>query len=273
MASDVTNRRPPAAELPAAAPPAPPPEPAAKPHWLRFYAIYVVLGAALFGAAVIGVLSATKTTSPGAAWSAWQPHGGGIGAAAEIAQHVGGEYRLDNGNQLVDVIAKAPSVTASNQSIRLGYVAVRGTGGKPDGVFPVSGSNSVMYNLCGLGTACTIATGKASVARGQLVRREILELALYTFHYEGGIGSVIAFMPPSSPSTSPVVVYLRRSDLGPQLRQPLAQTLDAQAPGPTTIPRREAQLVDATTGRRVYSFSLTQAQDGNAVLVLSRLAA
>jgi hypothetical protein len=233
----------------------------------------MVLGAALFGAAVIGVLSATKTSTHGPAWSAWRPSGGGIGAAAEIARHVGGEYRLGNGDQLVDVIAKAPSVTASNQSIRLGYVAVRGTGGKPDGVFPVSGSNSVMYTLCGLGTSCTIATGKPSVARGLLVRREILELALYTFHYESGIGSVIALMPPSSPSTSPVVVYLRRSDLGRQLRQPLAESLGAGAPSPTAISRREVQLVDATTGRRVYSFSLTQAQDGNAVLVLSRLAA
>ena len=270
----MTNAESPLGELAPAAPAAPPePQPAGRPHWIRFYAIYMVLGAALFGAAVIGVVSATHTSRPGSAWSAWRPTGGGIGAAAEIARHVGGEYRLANGAQLVDVIAKAPSVTASNQSIRLGYVAVRGTGGKPDDVFPVSGSNSVMYTLCGLGTSCTIATGKPSLARGELVRREILELALYTFHYEGGIGSVIAFMPPSSPSTSPVVVYLHRSDLGPQLRQPLARSLAPRAPAPQTIPRREARLVDATTGRRVYSFSLTQAQDGNAVLILSRLAA
>ena len=269
MASDVTSPEPAPAEVAPAAPPQTP----ARPHWLRFYAIYVVLGAALFGAVVVGVVSATKTTRPGAAWSAWRPSGGGLGAAAEIAKHVGGEYRFGNGNQLADVIAKAPSVTASNQKIPVGYVAVRGSGGKPDGVLPVSGSNSVMYTLCGLGASCTVATGNASVARGLVVRREIVELALYTFHYESGISTVIAFMPPSSASASPVIVYLHRSDLASQLRRPLAETFPGRAPGPNAISSRDARLVEATTGKSVYSFSLTQAQDGNAVLVLSRLAA
>lgn len=269
MAPDVTSPEPDGAEIAPAAPPQPP----ARPHWFRFYAIYVVLGAALFGAVVVGVVSATKTTHAGPAWSAWRPSGGGLGAAAEIAKHVGGEYRLSNGNQLVDVIAKAPAVSASNQRIALSYVAVRGAGGKPDGIFPVSGSNSVMYTLCGLGTACTVPTGTASLARGQLVRREILELALYTFHYESGVGSVIAFMPPSSASAQPVIVYLQRGDLGPELRQPLDESLRSAAPGPQTIPKKEAKLVDAATSRRVYSFSLAQAQDGAAVLILSRLAA
>ncbi len=168
MAYDLTSRQPPAAELAPAAPRSAAP----RPHWFRFYAIYVVLGAALFGAVVVGVLSATKTSKPRPAWSAWRPAGRRHRAAAEIANHVGGEYRLDDGDQLVDVIPKAPSVTASNPSIRVGYVAVRGTGGKPDGVIPVSGSNSVMYTLCGLGTSCAIATGQASTARGRLLRRE-----------------------------------------------------------------------------------------------------
>ena len=54
-----------------------------------------------------------------------------------------------------------------------------------------------MFSLCGLGQSCAIATGKASVERGTLVRREILELALYTFKYVGGVNHVIAFMPPA----------------------------------------------------------------------------
>ena len=71
-----------------------------------------------------------------------------------------------------------------------------------------------MYSLCGLGASCSIATGTPSVERGELVRREILELALYTFKYVGGIENVIAFMPPpgtprprSSSSTSTATTW------------------------------------------------------------------
>jgi hypothetical protein len=253
--------------------PVAPAEPAPRPHWFRFYAIYVVLGLALFGAAVAGVVSATRTTTPASAWSTWRPSGAGIGAEQQIAKRIGGEYLLKNGNQLVDVLAKAPSVNASNHHISVGYVAIRGSGGQSDTVVPVSGSNSVMYTLCGLGTSCTIATGKPSVARGLLVRREILELALYTFHYESAINSVIAFMPPSASTKPPVIVFLRRGDLASELRMPLAKSLDPQGGKLQTLPKGETQLVENATGNRVYSFSLTQAQDGNAVLILAPLAA
>ena len=53
-----------------------------------------------------------------------------------------------------------------------------------------------MYSFCGLGAHCSIATGKPSQTRGQLVRREALETALYTFKYMPVIDSVIVFMPP-----------------------------------------------------------------------------
>src|SRR5581483_5836908 len=97
-------------------------------------------------------------------------------------RRVGKSYRLPNGDQLVDVIARAPSVSpASSTSIPIHYVGVRGTKASGDKIISVSSSNSVMYTLCGLGSGCSIASGKATVARGTLVRREILELALYTF--------------------------------------------------------------------------------------------
>ena len=80
-----------------------------------------------------------------------------------------------------------------------------------------------MYSLCGLGPSCAIATGTASVARGRLVRREILELALYTFKYVPGMQSVIAFMPPKTGSQPQYVVYLQKSDLSQELKLPLAR--------------------------------------------------
>ena len=84
----------------------------------------------------------------------------------------------------------------ASTSVPIHYVALRGPKGVIDQVDPVDPSNAISYSLCGGGSSCAIATGTPSVARGTLVRREILELALYTFKYVGGIKNVIAFMPP-----------------------------------------------------------------------------
>ena len=271
MASDVIDE----GAVPVPAPP--PPAPAApKPRPLyrrRFLFAYAALAAAL-GAAATGIVLALGSSIHGAtAWSAWRPTGGGLGAARQIAQHVSPDYRLPSGKQLVDVIAKAPSVSPGNQTIPVHYLAVRGAKGTKDEILDVSPSNSVMFSLCGLGPSCSIATGTASVARGRLVRREILELALYTFKYVGGVKNVIAFMPPKAGSPPQYVVYLRADELSTQLQQPLAQTLRAKTPLPNTIPAREVRVVDGTTESRVYSFSLSQAQQGDAILVLAPIPA
>ncbi len=264
MAEDVTtSTEPPPVVAPHAVP----------PHRLRFSLIYGGLGAILVGAIVVLVLYAGRSIRPGPTWSSWKPSGGGEGAAKQIADHVAQTYRLSTGDQLVDVIAKAPAVSPSTVSIPIHYVAIRGTKGRGDQIFQVSSSNSIMYSLCGLGSSCAIATGKPTVERGTLVRREILELALYTFKYVGGIKSVIAFMPPALGTQPKYVVYLQKDDVKAQLKSPLQQTLAKKVPLPTTIPAREAHTVDAVTESRVYSFSLSQAQQGDAILVLAPLAA
>jgi hypothetical protein len=105
------------------------------------------------------------------------------------------------------------------------------------------------------------------------VRREILELALYTFKYVRGVQHVVAFMPPP-PGTQPAyVVYLQKSDLEQQLKRPLADTLGPKAPLPSKITAREQQRIDAATLDRIYKFGLSQTQQGDAVLVLAPLQA
>ena len=284
MAADVTGGD---AEplLPAVQPPAEPPAethvavgpgPSAQgqrwPHRARFLVVYGVLGLALGGAVAGIVVFASRSINPAPAWSAWRPHGGGQGAAKEIATHLGAEYRLPSGKQLVDVIAKAPSVSPGKTTVPIHYVAVRTTGQHYE-TFDVSPTTSVMYSLCGLGPSCSIATGTPSVARGRLVRREILELALYTFKYVPGMQSVIAFMPPAAGTQPKYVVYLRKSDLSQELKVPLVDTLRAKTPLPNTIPAREVRLVDAVTSSKYFSFTLSQTQLGDAVLVLAPLPA
>lgn len=274
MASDLTSGD-------AAAPePAPAPHAApllvrqTRPHRLRFGVIYGGLGMILCLAIAGVAVFASNSISPGPRWSAWKPSGGGQGAEKQIAAHVSAAYHLSTGQQLVDVIAKAPSVSpASTVTIPIHYLAVRGTKGHGDQIYTVSSNDSVMYSLCGLGSSCSIATGKASVERGRLVRREILELALYTFKYVGGVKNVIAFMPPQRGAAPKYVVYLRKEDVNDHLKQPLATTLAAKAPLPKTIPATEVQAIDSVTEPRVYSFSLSQAQQGDAILVLAPLPA
>jgi hypothetical protein len=244
------------------------------PHRPRFLFVYGFLGVVLAGAIALVVIYAGRAISPAPTWSTWRPSGGGLGAAKQIADKVGTAYRLPNGDQLVDVIAKAPSVSpASTTSIPIHYVGVRGTKGSSDTIVSVSSSNSVMYTLCGLGNACSISSGKATVARGTLVRREILELALYTFKYVGGVDSIVAFMPPPAGTQPQYVVYLQKSDVSAELKQPIAKTLAAKVPLPAAIPAREVHVIDSVTEPRVYKFSLAQAQTGDAILVLTPLPA
>ena len=136
----------------------------------------------------------------------------------------------------------------------------------------LNSGNTVQYSLCGLGDSCAIAKGKPSVERGTLVRREILELALYTFKYLDGVNNVIAFMPPTPGSTPKYVVFLQRSHLEEHLDKPITRTLAPKTPLPSGITSKEQQTIDATTEQRVYSYTLSQAQNGDAVLVLAPVA-
>jgi len=82
-----------------------------RPHRLRFGVIYGGLGAILVVAVAGVVVFAGRSINPAPQWSSWKPKGGGLGAAQEIADHVAKSYRLPNGDQLVDVISKAPSLS------------------------------------------------------------------------------------------------------------------------------------------------------------------
>jgi hypothetical protein len=245
----------------------------ARAHRGRFFVIYGILGLALAAGIVGIVVYAGRSINPGPAWSSWKPSGGGLGAAKQIAEHVSPGYRLPDGNQLVDVIAKGPAVSSGGQTIPIPFIALRGPKGKVDQIQQVSNSDTFTFSLCGLGQACSIATGKPSVARATLVRREILELALYTFKYVHGVKHVVAFMPPPAGTQPAYVVYLQKSDVTSQLKAPLTHTLAPKVPLPAKITPGEQQRIDGITQPRIYKFGLSQTQQGDAVLVLAPLQA
>jgi hypothetical protein len=272
MASDVTSDAAmPALETNA---PAPTPEPKRRRlYGVRFAVIYLILLAVLVGTSAGIVIAhygvSLKNAVP---WSSWTPTGGGLGRTNSIAEHVGGAYRLPSGHQLLDVYSKKLTVpvatNSGNSEVPIAAVAIRGPKGKIDAINMVSDSDSRLFQLCGSGTACAIGEGKASIARGQLVRREALEIALYTFKYVPGVNHVLAFMPPPPGSNPSTVVYFDKADVKAMLSKPLTTTIAAKTPLPTTITPREGTRIDAAVMPHLYKFTLQQTQLGQAVLVL-----
>ncbi len=243
----------------------------------RFSAFYVVLAViAGIGVGALLVLVGRGSPAPAPAWSAWEPTGSTERRAAQIGDHVGDQYRLPSGKALVAVTyAGVPTVTGpdgSNFQVRAIAVRPDTTAGRAEAsdVDTLNAQNTVMYTLCGLGNACSIPEGKASIARGQLLRREALELALYSFRYIDGIDSTLVLLPPRADGKVATAVFVERSDVGRELGQPLDQTLTAPlTPGVGEIQADEQRVIDRTTRSRLYEYSYLQAQDGSPVMVLT----
>jgi hypothetical protein len=243
----------------------------------RFAAFYVLLAiVAGAGVGALLVLVGRGSPAPAAAWSAWEPTGSVERRSAQIADHVSDQYRLPSGKALVAVTyAGPPTVTGPDgSSFRVPAIAVRPdtTGGRAesDDIDTINAANTVMYTLCGLGNACSIPEGKPTVERGQLLRREALELALYSFRYLDGIDSTLVLLPPRADGQAATAVFLQRGDVRSELDRPLDQTLTAPlTPGVGEIQPDEQRVIDRTTRSRIYAYSYLQSQDGSPVMVLT----
>lgn len=248
----------------------PRPEPYVPRHrfGIAYLTLAVVLGAAV-GLTVVFAVGGSRSTRP---WSAWKPTQSGVQGLEQIAKYVGPEYALPSGRQLVGVLSSPLLVQGTQASVPVRAIAV--TSGLPgasasDAQF-YGAAGTWAYHLCGLGQSCAIAEGKASIARGQLLRREALELALYTFKYNGSVDSIVEFMPPALGGQPKAALFFRRADLAQPLNLPLARTL----PPPRTrlVPGRmsaaDLAKVREFADPHVYSFQFQQLADGSAIMVL-----
>jgi len=262
----------------------------ASPHANKFRAATVVLVALGIAALVVAVaLSAfgkSQNKSAGT-WSAWQPQDSGLQGAQEIADFVSPYYRAAPAYQLAVVTA----MNLNDPSNPLNVVVP--SQNAPGGVAALPPKSTIAYNLCGLGSKdCSIGVGTPSSDRLLLLRREALELALYTFKYITGVHTVVAILPPghtqtssrlsatpptgssvSSNNTKPVDLALAfdRKELQPWLDRPLRDTLPEQLP-PTVqqmASAPEAELISVITAHGLFSERTEQAQDGSNLLVLS----
>lgn len=270
----------------------------ASPHSQKFRAVTALLVGLAIGAIVVAIAIASSKSNRGAQlpWSSWSPPDGGLSGAREIADHIAPLYRITGIDQLAVVTVLnlsnpnsiAAQDAASGQASGV-QIAVR-TNSSGSGL-SVLGGDTIAYNLCGIGsTNCAIGVGTPSSQRLLLLRREALELALYTFRYISGIQQVVAILPPgrttqtsklsakppSSNATSTpldIAVLFVRSELQPWLQQPLSETLPEQFP-PTVdqMPNApEAPLVEQITARGLFDEHMEQAQDGSSLIVLNPL--
>lgn len=245
----------------------------------RFVLFNVVLAlAAGIGVGALVVLLTRPDAVPNPSWSAWEPTGSANARVKQIADHVAKEYRFQ-GDQLVVALGGPPSVSSGGESmtpIAISAIAVRpdtSTGqAEEDDIEIVDASSGMQFVLCGLGEACSVATGTPTEARHTFLRRQALELALYTFRYVDGIDSVTIFLPPADAQTPGTTVFLRRDDVDPELDKPLSQTLSPLTPSIGTIKAGELQTLNRITQQRLYAYEYTQAQDGSPVLILSPIA-
>ena len=278
------------------------------PHSGRFRTVTALLVALGIGAIVVAVSVAVggRRSGPTAAkWSEWQPPDSGTLGARDIADFVAPFYRIDSVNQLAVVtvvnLESAAAAAAAQQAAASGTTSNATGSGLQVAVRPSPTSsqvsllsgNTIAYNLCGIGGKdCAIGVGQPSTNRLLLLRREALELALYTFRYIGGTQNVVAILPPGHTQTSAtlskkppsssrtvttkpvdIAVLFVRQELSPLLKQPLAQILPEQTPPSVAEMAHapEAGLVDQLTARGLFSEQLQQAQDGSNLIVLNPL--
>lgn len=225
-------------------------------------------------AAAVALFAPGFQTGP--RWSSWEPDRSGPAGAAQIASHVAPAYRLPTGEPMVRVTGgevKSQLLDAPAQ------VAITESASEPSPLL-VKGQ-SVLYQLCGAGRNCAIR-GTPSEERALLLRREVLEMALYSFRYLKGVDNVVAILPPTyarAPSaagpigTQPrrVALFFRRKPLEPILERPLGATLPAPPPTVASIEDApEAGLVKRLTDPSFFNYSYKQTQDLTPVLLLDR---
>jgi hypothetical protein len=211
----------------------------------RFGFVWGALAGIVACAAVLTVILVTAAGDSGPPlakhWSSWKPSTSRmLDGAQDISTHVAREYKLSSGDQLASI--RSGRIEIAGQPLG---VAVRPKGGE----LQVLKGDGLLYLLSLLDTD---KAKKASKARERLLRREALELSLYTFRYLDDVTMVAVVLPPpgkGSDAAQSRVIFYRPGDLLKQLQVPLTRTL--------TVPSQ----VDSLALRNLFNFTI-QPLDG-----------
>ena len=289
----------------------------ASPHALKFLIATTSLVVIAVIAGAIAFVTAHNATNAGPlpAWSSWSPPDSGTQGAIDIANHLGPFYRINQTDQLdaVTVLnapdpSQAANITGSQASNPIVELAISNQAPASNAsAVSLIGGRTIAYNLCGLGvdnSSCAIGEGTPSNNRLLLLRREALELSLYTFRYLPNISNVVTILPPgytqqtatlspnpptaststtgSSTSTTTsagqpldLAVVFDRQQLDYFVTQkPLSATLPLQYP-PTvnelSLWRQtsDAAIVDQITAHALFTDQIKRSEDGNMLVLLN----
>jgi hypothetical protein len=225
-------------------------------------AFAALAGFGLAAVAAAGVFLVAGRPPKPPAWSEWKPSGGGEDAIRQIADHIAPNYRMPDGQELV--LAQGGPLQIAGLPVK---IVLRPTPTQAK----LSDGKGALYVLSGLGAKGSISTGKPSVERMVLLRREALELALYTFRYVHDVKQVVVIMPPKPKSDPTSAMFFRRSDVDSQLSRPLRFTLPGRPPTIASLHSGAMRdYLDKLTMPKSFFFDIEQAQDASLLLILAR---
>lgn len=244
-------------------------------HGGRFMIGYVVV-VVMVGAMLVTLAIITRDSGS----SAQTVAGGvpvredGFQRAREIATEVARQYRGANGEQIVAVTAQPGEVSG----LPLQFIAFRHGRNRPlteGDVTIVEPGATALYNFCGLGGEqnCSLP-GEPTPERLMLLRREAVELSMYTFRFLPEIQTVVSLLPPVSrgegqpPQT--FAVHFERRHLENVLNQPFSRILPEQPPySEGDLTEGESEMINRLTETRLFSSSFEQLQTQGVILNLS----
>ena len=284
---------PPPPPLPAEAAAADEPAPAAasgpSPFRGRFgFLMGVLAGCAVGAVALLAVLLAgddARRSGPvgdeglAANWSPWHPRNTrSISGAQEIAARIARNYKDAKSKRLASI--KGGPITLNTLPAA---IAIPAAGDR----FSIVNGVGIQYTLAGFGKQGRLQGTRPSAARRRLLRREALELSLYSFRYLKEVTMVVTLLPPApraeqvhpkkagnkaadDEAYQPQALFYRPGDLRKQLEQPLATTMATKAPAIDELDGAEAKRIDKLTLSNLFTHRYIQQQDGSIYLVLDR---
>jgi hypothetical protein len=210
----------------------------------RFAFVYGVLAALAAVAVGAGIYEMTRPGPPAPVRWPWTPTGTKAEQVREIATHVSAEYSAPNAKkQLAQV--RGSALEYQSQTIKIAKTTT------VQNQVKVLDGTAVQYVLCGPNDDCSFPPKSQGVA-DSLMRREGLELALYTFRNVTGVSNVVVFLPPSSSGADRTrVMVFTRNDVASQLDRPL--TLPGQS---NEVNRKQALVIAKKTDPFMYRFTI-----------------
>jgi len=210
-------------------------------------------------------------------WSPWHPRNSTpISGAEEIAEQIGRGYKDARSKRLTRVTGGGVVLGTLPASVAIPAAGER---------FQIVNGVGVQYTLAGFGEGGGLKGSKPSAERRRLLRREALELSLYSFRYLPEVTMVVALLPPAPraeqvhpkakkgaklPAVQRQALFYRPGDLRKQLERPLASTMAVTAPEIDALDGAEAKRIDRLTLSNLFTYEHIQQQDGSLYLVLNR---